>query len=153
MHGTMDTGWDFNGSSNEDELNDRIRDFCIRRLKSEVLTELPDKTRTMFPVFLDDKAARIYAQTRLNWMGEYESRLDRNQPIESGFVLQMLTEMRHQCGILKIPHALQWIDEYVTTTGKPLVVFTHHKDVVKEIFTTVKKKWRTAIISGDVAHH
>jgi len=144
-------GWDFNGSSNEAELNDRIRDFCIRRLKSEVLTELPDKTRTMFPVHLDDKAARIYAQTRLNWMGEYESRLDRNQPIESGFVLQMLTEMRHQCGILKIPHALQWINEYVTTTEKPLVVFTHHKDVVKEIHSTLKKTWRTAVISGDVA--
>ena len=144
-------GWDFNGSSNEAELNDRIRDFCIRRLKSEVLTELPDKTRTMFPVHLDDKAARIYAQTRLNWMGEYESRLDRNQPIESGFVLQMLTEMRHQCGILKIPHALQWINEYVSTTGKPLVVFTHHKDVVKEIFETLKKTWRTSVISGDVA--
>ena len=144
-------GWDFNGSSNEAELNDRIRDFCIRRLKSEVLTELPDKTRTMFPVHLDDKAARIYAQTRLNWMGEYESRLDRNQPIESGFVLQMLTEMRHQCGVLKIPHALQWINEYVSTTGKPLVVFTHHKDVVKEIFETLKKTWRTSVISGDVA--
>ena len=144
-------GWDFNGSSNEAELNDRIRDFCIRRLKSEVLTELPDKTRTMFPVYLDDKAARIYAQTRLNWIGEYESRLDRNQPVDSGFVLQMLTEMRHQCGILKIPHALQWIDEYVSTTGKPLVVFTHHKDVVKEIFSTLRKSWRTAVITGDVA--
>ena len=143
-------GWDFNGSSNEDELNDRIRDFCIRRLKSEVLTELPDKTRTIFPVELDNKSARIYAQTRLNWMGEYESRLDRNQPIESGFVLQMLTEMRHQCGRLKVPHALQWIDEYLNVAGKPLVVFAHHKDVVKGISEPLADKWRTAVITGAV---
>ena len=43
-------GWDFSGTSNSLELNERIRDFTIRRLKTEVLKELPLKTRSFVPV-------------------------------------------------------------------------------------------------------
>ena len=49
--------WDFTGASHTKELNERTRDLCIRRLKSEVLPELPPKTRTFLPIVLD-KATR-----------------------------------------------------------------------------------------------
>lgn len=36
-------GWDFSGSSNLDELRTKLSKFSIRRLKKDVLTELPEK--------------------------------------------------------------------------------------------------------------
>ena len=42
-------GWDYSGASNTDELHERTRDFCIRRLKKGI-DELPDKIRTMHTV-------------------------------------------------------------------------------------------------------
>lgn len=44
-------GWDFNGASNIPDLNKRLKSTCmIRRLKSEVLTELPEKRRVRLNV-------------------------------------------------------------------------------------------------------
>lgn len=42
-------GWDFSGCSNMEELNLVLREkFLIRRLKSDVLTQLPAKIRYVF---------------------------------------------------------------------------------------------------------
>lgn len=47
-------GWDFTGSSNLDELQERLRStIMIRRLKSQVLKELPAKTRQLVPLPID----------------------------------------------------------------------------------------------------
>ena len=36
-------GWDFSGASHLDELNQLFRSFAVRRVKSQVLTDLPEK--------------------------------------------------------------------------------------------------------------
>ena len=53
-----------NGASNTPELNERTRDMCIRRLKKEVLTELPDKVRQFIPIELSksDRSEYDYKQ-------------------------------------------------------------------------------------------
>ena len=44
-------GWDFTGSSNLDELQTKLRaKFMVRRLKADVLTELPPKRRQIVPL-------------------------------------------------------------------------------------------------------
>lgn len=39
-------GWDNNGASNEEELNRRLSHYMVRRLKSDVMSDLPAVTRT-----------------------------------------------------------------------------------------------------------
>lgn len=47
-------GWDFSGSSNLPELQDRLRShFMVRRLKADVLKELPAKRRQIIPLPVD----------------------------------------------------------------------------------------------------
>ena len=121
-------GWDFGGASNTDELNQRIRDFTIRRLKTEVLAELPPKTRSYIPVQLTTTEAKEYRQARLDWLRQYERYMSGGMP--PGFVLNMLTDLRHVCGRIKVRAALDWLREYRYQTGKPVVIYTHHKDVM-----------------------
>ena len=43
-------GWKFDGLSNAEELHAKISRFMIRRLKKDVLTQLPPKIRAVVPM-------------------------------------------------------------------------------------------------------
>ena len=66
----------------------------------------------------------------------------------------MLTDLRHECGKMKATSAVDYIKEYRNITGKPLVVFAHHKDVLKSIHGGLiddkDHRWRMGIIAGGV---
>ena len=59
----------------------------------------------------------------------------------------MINDLRHICGQVKVNYAVDWITQYMTQTGKPIVVFTHHRDVLKRIAGKFKN---VQTISGDV---
>lgn len=56
-------GWDFNGSSHEDELQDILRSkYMIRRLKSQVASEIPPKTRQVIELSANGSSKIIKAE-------------------------------------------------------------------------------------------
>lgn len=80
------------GVANEKELQEQMRGFYIRRLKTEVLTELPDKYYEQIYVDLHPKQRRAYNQMRdsmLAWVGENE-----DQPLNTTVVLAQLTRLQ-----------------------------------------------------------
>ena len=121
-------GWDTKGATNVEELHERLRDVMIRRLKKEVLEELPDKIRQFFPVIPTDVEMQEYKNTHRAWLREYEMHKAANT-LPAGFVLNMLTDLRHQCGRLKVGATIDWIRDYMQQNDKPLIVYAHHKDV------------------------
>tara|TARA_R110002020_G_scaffold14091_5_gene50193 strand:- start:2252 stop:4690 length:2439 start_codon:yes stop_codon:yes gene_type:complete len=125
-------GWNFDGSSNLPELNEKARDFMVRRLLEEVIPEMPSLIESFISVELDASALRDYREVVAGWQEQYEYYLD-NKPMPAGFVLNMLTELRHECGRLKIAAAAEYIAQYNDTTGKQIVVFAHHRDVLDGI--------------------
>lgn len=58
-------GWDFSGAANLNELNEKMRagGMYIRRLKADVLQELPDKRRVILPQELDNRVEYDRAQS------------------------------------------------------------------------------------------
>ena len=145
-------GWDYTGASNTDELHERTRDFCIRRLKKEVLDELPDKIRTIHTVKPSKKDLTNYNALHQSWIEEYRYHLQSGST-PKGFVLNMLTDLRHECGKIKIESAFNWLSNYREITGKPVVMFAHHKDVLKGVYDLLKadrNKWRVGVITGQV---
>lgn len=80
------------GIANEKELQEQMRGFYIRRLKTEVLTELPEKYYEKLYVDLHPKQRRAYNQMRdsmIAWVGENE-----DQPINASVVLAQLTRLQ-----------------------------------------------------------
>jgi len=143
-------GWDFKGSSNEAELHERTKTFTIRRLKKEVMDELPDKIRQVVDVVPTPKEMKTYKNAQASWLNEYHMHKTAGH-IPAGFVLNMLTELRHHCGVLKITATANWVREYREVTGKPTIIFAHHKDVVDGLVDELKGEFRLGLITGSVA--
>lgn len=51
--------WDCRGASNLSELHQLLSEIMIRRLKTEVLTQLPPKIRQRIPFDLPSAAAKV----------------------------------------------------------------------------------------------
>ena len=143
-------GWDFKGSSNEAELHERTKTFTIRRLKKEVMDELPDKIRQVVDVVPTPKEMKAYKNAQATWLNEYHMHKSSGS-IPAGFVLNMLTELRHHCGILKVSATADWVRNYNEVTGKPTIVFAHHKDVVAALVDELKDDFKIGLITGEVS--
>ena len=73
----------------------------------------------------------------------------RGEPLPPGTMLNMLNDLRHICGNVKVNYAADWIKEYHLQTGKPMVVFTHHRDVLKRLVGKLQRVGNVQTISGD----
>lgn len=143
-------GWDTRGASNTDELHAITRDFVIRRLKKEVMEELPDKMRQEFTIEPSVDGMKSYKDLQSSWLDEYRT-YKENNTLPAGFVLNMLTDLRHHCGRLKVSSAVDWIHQYAHTTSKPVVVYTHHNDVMKGVCELLDNQLIVKTISGSVS--
>ena len=134
-------GWDFKGSSNEKELHERTRTVAIRRLKKEVMDELPDKIRQIVDVHPTSKELKEYRDISNKWTAEYNMHLANNS-LPAGFVLNMLTDLRHHAGRMKVGATARHAMDYWKTTDKPLIIFTHHRDVQEMLTDAIGEEYR-----------
>ncbi|MBD02938.1 MAG: hypothetical protein CME24_01165 [Gemmatimonadetes bacterium] len=120
-------GWDFKGCSNADELNELLRRTCyVRRQKADVLTELPAKGRYTAEVEMGHAAMAAYRAVEndtLVWLAD-------GQRHEQADVLSKITTLKRLAGEGKVEAAIEWIDSFLDSTDRKLVVFAHHISVV-----------------------
>jgi SWI/SNF-related matrix-associated actin-dependent regulator 1 of chromatin subfamily A len=141
-------GWNTGGSSNEKELHNITRDFTIRRLKKEVMDELPNKIRQPLFVKPTDKEYNHYKNNQRRWVDEYQSIKSRGGSLPAGFMLNMLTDLRHECGLMKVKPTVDWVLNYKSQNEKPILIFAHHKDVIANLEDGFNSL-RVATIKGD----
>lgn len=80
------------GTANEKELHRQIKPYYVRRLKEDVLDELPDKYYETIPVELTQQQRRAYNEMRksmLAWVGEHE-----DQPLAAPVVISQLVRLQ-----------------------------------------------------------
>ena len=155
-------GWDMSGSSNIEHsadgittpLNHLLRDFMLRRSMDDprIAGEMPDMVQTIIPLELPEDAVKQYKVEHNSWMEEWQKQQANWGSTDAGFALNMMTELRHIAGRLKIEAAVNWAKEYYDSTRKPLVIFAHHKDVIKNIYTRLivdGYNYRVSTITGD----
>tara|TARA_Y100001951_G_scaffold22809_1_gene17722 strand:- start:3157 stop:5202 length:2046 start_codon:yes stop_codon:yes gene_type:complete len=144
-------GWKTGGASNIEELHAISRDFAIRRLKKEVMAELPDKIRQSIPVIPTKVELKEYRQRQRDWGDDYSQIRDSGRSLPAGYVLNMLTDLRHNCGIMKVGPVSEWVIDYKRNNERPIVVFAHHKNVVAPLVSILKlEKLRVDTITGGV---
>jgi len=134
-------GWDFGGASNietsEDgktvPLNHLLKDVMLRRTMDDprLSEQMPDLLETVLEVEVDRIAYDLSYNTCMDQLEYY--RTTGSGSIPPGLLLNILTELRHAAGIAKTKVAENWMLDYYEQTGKPLVIFAHHKDVIEKL--------------------
>jgi SWI/SNF-related matrix-associated actin-dependent regulator 1 of chromatin subfamily A len=146
------------GSSHLSELQQRLRSsFMVRRLKHDVLKELPPKRRQL--VVLGDETIdwnshpdfqrwkKLYesqyeaALARLEaskTLGEYKKAL-KDLQATTGVAFTEMSEFRHKTALAKLPLCLKYIDDLLATEIENVVIFAHHQDVLEKIHEHYKE--------------
>ena len=134
-------GFNVNGSSNEAELNYRLRSTCmIRRLAQDVLPQLPEVTMQLLPFEQDKKTKKIIEE-------EYRFTFeDLTKRPEVGSVGD-LAKIRHDLAMAKLPTSLQVISDLLETVNK-VVVFAYHRDVMQGLFDGLKDYKPVMVVGG-----
>lgn len=123
-------GWDFRGASNTEELHKILSStVMIRRLKSEVLQDLPDKIRTYLPFEISNLSEYQEAEANfIEWLRQERG----EESVEKASRANMLVKIEalKQLAVKgKLSQALEWVENFIETDGK-LVVFAVHREVV-----------------------
>lgn len=119
----------FDGATNLDELQERLRsDLMVRRLKADVLTELPAKVRQVIPldVVTGCEDYDIGEITDENYEAVIAGLRKSNK-----VAFEDISAERHTQAIAKIPQAVEFIREALDADpAKKIIVFAHHHDVL-----------------------
>jgi SNF2 family DNA or RNA helicase len=120
-----------------DELQVRVQSVMLRRLKDEVLKDLPPKSWRSVLVALDDFAMKEYRLAERDvvaWLRE-RGREARARASERAQALTKLTNLRLLAAIGKLRTAVpeyltQWFDR---RRVEPLVIFAYHRAVLYDL--------------------
>ena len=115
------------GLRDANRFHEATKDIIIRRTKAEVLPDLPSLDRKFFHVELDAKLNKAYAKA----LEELDDLVysDESSFADSGAMIAVMSKLRHIVGISKIPDCVEFVTEFLLSTNRKLVIFTHHTDV------------------------
>jgi SNF2 family DNA or RNA helicase len=119
--------WNENGATNLTELSQRLRaTVMLRRLKANVLEELPPKTRQIIELSV---SAQLSSLVESEWK-EFTQGVALHVDY-SAIDWDDLARLRHAVALAKAPLAISFITEVLASREGKLVVFAHHRDVVQ----------------------
>lgn len=134
-------GIDHSGASNLDELNYKLRSsVMIRRMKNEVLKDMPDKIRQVIKFEgnqkLIEKEMLMYSNAK-------------KDKFEIGNMADII-KLRQEIAIKKIPQILDYVNDTIENEDK-LIIFAHHKEVVQILEKELSKNNIVVKIDGSVS--
>ncbi|XP_062270412.1 DNA annealing helicase and endonuclease ZRANB3 isoform X2 [Scomber scombrus] len=120
--------WDCRGASNLEELHQRLSQTMIRRLKAEVLTQLPPKVRQRIPFDLPKEAAKDASASFAKWERLMKGRGSEVATMDNSFteVMSLVTQMYKQTAIAKAGAVKDYIKMMLEAEQLKFLVFAHH---------------------------
>ncbi len=141
-------GWTFNGAKNLDRLHKiLVNEVMIRRLKKDVLKDLPAKRYMAVSMKMEDeKEYRRAVKDFIQWLGGIDpARARRAMRAEQ---IAKLTYLRGLVGKLKTASVCQWVDEFLASTQEKLILFALHKEVISTLVERYKSL--SVVVDGSV---
>jgi SWI/SNF-related matrix-associated actin-dependent regulator 1 of chromatin subfamily A len=150
-HGDRMT-WVDTGHAHLAELQQRLRaTFMVRRLKADVLKELPPKQRQL--VVLDDHDVDWSSHPALlKWRAAQTENLDtaldslasvkteaeyrkavKDLDAKNGIPFEEMSAVRHETALVKVKPCLRFTDTLLDGGLEALVIYAHHRDVLQQI--------------------
>jgi len=163
-------GWDFKGASHLDELQVKLREkVMVRRLKAEVLTELPAKIRQIIELEADTPEQRAAINRESSHESDTESQLAKLRAnvelakAESEQAYQdavsnlrdatqvdftEMARLRHDTAVSKIPAIITHIQNMLEDNDEKVIIAVHHHDVMNGLMIGLKE-FNPVLLSGE----
>jgi SWI/SNF-related matrix-associated actin-dependent regulator 1 of chromatin subfamily A len=171
-------GWDVSGHSNLAELQEKMRrSVMIRRLKADVLTELPPKVRQVILIDSESGEAKKAVESERRVLAaskerrekamvavelakaaspeEYEAAVRALHDVDNSAFTE-ISRVRHETALAKVPDVIAHLQDLLDGGIEKIVVFAHHRDVIAQLhqgLTTTTKTWEgvktVGIVGGD----
>jgi SWI/SNF-related matrix-associated actin-dependent regulator 1 of chromatin subfamily A len=124
----------FQGAGAEERIHWHLRRTCfVRRLKKDVLPQLPEKRQVVVPVALEnEREYRLAERDVIAWLQEQPLELSELEAKVQATLraerLAQLNTLRRLAARGKLGPALAWIDDFLASE-EPLVVFASHREI------------------------
>lgn len=162
-------GWDMDGASNLDELQEKLRAaVMVRRVKSQVLTELPAKRRQVIVMPTNGAARAVTAEQEAvaareellaalrdavalaHAAGDDAAYAAAVEELQSAvkIAFEDLSDARRGVAMAKLPACIEHCRDVVESAGK-VVIFAHHHEVVDALREGLAE-FSPAVIDGRV---
>jgi SWI/SNF-related matrix-associated actin-dependent regulator 1 of chromatin subfamily A len=146
----------FQGELSEQRLHWHLRRRCfVRRLKADVLPQLPDKRRVVVPIALDnEREYRLAEEDVIAWLREQPMDLAE---LDAKVAATLRAERLAQIGTLqrlaargKLRAALGWVEDFLAS-DEALVVFARHREVQEALIERFPDALH--LVGGDTIEH
>ncbi len=123
-------GWQYKGAENLDDLHNRLISVgMIRKLKKDVLDQLPNKQRTVLPLDIDNRKEYDHAvKDFLGWLRN-KSIVKANRA-KGAQKLVKIGYLKRLAGKLKFKSVVNWIEDFLAESDEKLIVFGMHHEVL-----------------------
>ena len=134
-------GWDYNGNSHLSELHVLLSKYVmIRRLKEDVLTELPDKERMEVSISISEEDVQKMKDLRLA-MEIQKKKIDKYSTVGESSDKNVFEKFAKQAQFIELytmtcSAKIKGVCEFLTKMvleGKKLLVFGHHQEMLDGI--------------------
>lgn len=134
-------GWDYSGASNLEELHQVLKEkVMVRRLKEDVLKDLPPRTRTVVPMDLAPADLKDYqhaVKEFIVWLAK-RSRIKAARAMMAERVVR-IGYLKRLAAEYKLKGAIEWIEEFLESSNEKLLVFGIHQKILRPILEKFRK--------------
>jgi len=140
-------GWVYDGAENLGELHSRLKEIgMVRRLKRDVLSELPMKERTVVPVAISNPEEYDEANNDfLKWLRRAFGAGRASRAKKAERMLRM-GYMKRLAAKLKCRAVVEWANAYMDEDEK-LVLFGYHQPMIRALHRRLRHK--SVVIDGN----
>jgi hypothetical protein len=126
-------GWDFSGAKNLRELHRKLlMTVMLRRLKKDVLKDLPAKRRYVVPVEISNRKEYERAEKDLiGWLAETSQARASSARRAERFA--RFTYLKKLAADGKMNSVLDWIDSFLEESEGKLLIGCIHRDIIADI--------------------
>lgn len=142
-------GMNYNGSANTVELNEKLRGSCmVRRLKADVLKELPPIQRAVVPVEMTRAGRKEYDMAEddvISYLGNID--LDRADKATRAQAIVKLNVLSQLAARGKMDAVFEWVEQFLES-GEKLILFGVHREMIDAVVSRFGKNGMARRIAG-----
>jgi SNF2 family DNA or RNA helicase len=110
-----------------DRFRALTKDFIIRFRREDVLPDLPKIFRQFRLAEIEGDLLDQYIKVVKDFQKRKEEAEDGDRPFIPSDILGYMAKMRHITGLAKVDEAIDYLEEFLLSNDRKIVVFLHHK--------------------------